>query len=421
MSFAYRKDVLDSGVRVVTESNDDAGSVALGVWMGVGSSCEPASFSGVSHFIEHILFKGTRRRTAYQIAYALESVGGSIDALTGRETTAFISRCLPEHVRRAVDVISDMLCRPAMSESAIEIEKSVIFEEIRNYEDTPEEVVHEFLARSIWNSNPMGKSVLGTMETVGRLTRDRILQYFKRFYVSGNTIVAASGRVNHADLVRYVDRLLKIPRQVPEPAEETYSGGLERVYHEARKVSQCYICLGTEAPPYVDSRRYATILLSLLVGGGMTSRLFQEVREKRGLAYSVYCSCEFYLRTGVFVIFLAVDPKKAKKAVAEVSRQLRLLKTDGLKKGELSSLKQQLKGSLVLGLESASARMSRLARQEHYLNGHRSMEESLTAALAVRRRDIMAEVGRLLDPSRVSLIAIGPRGTDFATASELDF
>jgi predicted Zn-dependent peptidase len=421
MSLVYRKDVLDNGVRVVSESSGDAGSIAIGFWVGVGSSCEPQSLNGISHFIEHILFKGTRRRSAYEIANALESVGGSIDAFAGRETTAFVSRCLPEHLRRSVDVLSDMLCHPAMKDDAIALEKGVIFEEIRNFEDTPEEVVHELLARSVWGSDPIANPILGSMDSVGRLNRRRVLPFFRSFYVSPNTIVSASGRVDHTRLVHYVDKMLKFPRGHKQPALEPYIGGLRRIHHETRKVSQCYICLGTEAAAYVDPRRFATVLLSMVLGGGMTSRLFQEVREKRGLAYSVYCSCEFYKNTGIFVIFLAVDPKKAKRAVAQVSEELRRFKRKGVSSEELKSVKQQLKGNMILGLESTSARMGRLARQEFYLGEYQPVEKSLRRAMRVSRAAVMHEAKRLLDPDRFSLVTVGPTWTIRPTRSQLNF
>jgi predicted Zn-dependent peptidase len=421
MNFTYRKDVLKSGIRVVSESSRSAGSAALGFWVGVGASCEPPNLSGISHFIEHILFKGTTRRSAFQIAHALESVGGSIDAFVGRQTTAFVSRCLPEHMRRAVDVISDMVCHPAMSSEAIELEKQVIIEEIRNFEDTPEEIVHELLGKSVWKQGTMGNSILGSKESVSRLNRKRVLPFFRGFYVSPNTIVAASGKVNHRELVESVDGMVNLPEEIDSGTVRAQDQTLPRIYHEERDVSQCYICMGIEAPSYADGRRYASILLSLIVGGGMTSRLFQEVRDRQGLAYSVYCSCEFYRDTGIFVIFLAVDPAKARKAVRSVSREIKRLKHDGLRRGELASAKQQLKGNLILGLESTSARMSRLARQEFYLNDYFPMETTLASVMAVRSDKVMAETERLFDSSRFSLVVVGPHSTSFPTARDLTF
>jgi predicted Zn-dependent peptidase len=324
-------------------------------------------------------------------------------------------------MRRAVDVISDMVCHPAMSSEAIELEKQVIIEEIRNFEDTPEEIVHELLGKSVWKQGTMGNSILGSKESVSRLNRKRVLPFFRGFYVSPNTIVAASGKVNHRELVESVDGMVNLPEEIDSGTVRAQDQTLPRIYHEERDVSQCYICMGIEAPSYADGRRYASILLSLIVGGGMTSRLFQEVRDRQGLAYSVYCSCEFYRDTGIFVIFLAVDPAKARKAVRSVSREIKRLKHDGLRRGELASAKQQLKGNLILGLESTSARMSRLARQEFYLNDYFPMETTLASVMAVRSDKVMAETERLFDSSRFSLVVVGPHSTSFPTARDLTF
>jgi predicted Zn-dependent peptidase len=421
MSLAYRKDVLGNGIRIVTESAADAGSLALGFWVGVGSSHEPAHLSGVSHFIEHILFKGTRRRSAFEIANALESVGGTIDAFAGRESTAFVCRCLPEQMRRSVDVVGEMLGDPAIRPDAIELEKQVIFEEIRNYEDSPEDVVHELIARSVWGENPLAKPVLGTMDSVGGLSRKSVLPYFHDHYVSGNVIVAASGKVDHMKLVRCVDRMLKVPRRPRPPEPRPYEDRLPRVYSDKRKVSQCYVCLGIEGPSYLENRRYATLLLSMVLGGGMTSRLFQEVREKRGLAYSVYCSSDFYRTSGIFVIYMAVDPAKARESVACVCKELKRIKRTGVRKDELRSAKQQFKGGLLLGLESMTARMNRLARQEHYLSGYIPIETTLRRAMGVTGDAVAREAQRILDASRFSMVTVGPRTTDFPTESDLDF
>jgi predicted Zn-dependent peptidase len=421
MRFSYRKDVLPNGVRIVTESGKDTGSVSLGFWVGVGSSLEPTEMAGVSHFIEHILFKGTLKRSAFDIANALESVGGTVDAFAGKESTAFVARCLTEDTTRAVDVITDMLGRPAVREKDIQLEKRVIFEEIRNFEDTPEDVAHELLATSVWKSHPLGKPVLGTPKTVGKLTRDAIMPFFKSFYSAPNIVVAASGRVDHSRLVDSVARMLKVGVDRPPTRVEPFKSRLPRVHGVTRKVSQAYICLGTAGPHFASPRRHAHMLLSMILGGGMTSRLFQQVREKDGLAYTVYGSCEFYRDTGIFYIFLAVDPKSVRTAVARVSRELKRLKTRGLARGELKSVKQQLKGGLLLGLESSAARMNRLARHEIYLDSYRTIDQSIRSIRRVTEADVMEEARLLLKPSAFSLVTVGPSWTEFPSKSDLVF
>lgn len=421
MKFSYRKDTLPNGVRVITEASRNEGSVSIGFWVGVGSSVEPPHLAGVSHFIEHILFKGTERRSAFEIANVLESVGGSVDAFAGKEHTAFVARCLSEHTMRAVDVISDMLCCPAMLDKHIELEKGVIFEEIRNLEDTPEDVAHELLGTSVWNSNPLGKSVLGAPETVGKFSRENVLPFFKSFYIAPNVVVAASGRVDHSRLVDSVARMLKLEVKSPPSEPQSFRSRIARVHNETRKVSQAYICLGVKGPRYVDTRRYAHMILSLIIGGGMTSRLFQQVREKEGLAYTVYSSCEFYRDAGIFYIFLAVDPKKVKQAVGRVAKELKILKRRGLARGELNSVKQQLKGGLLLGMESSAARMNRLARHELYLNGYHTIDKSLRRIARVTDDEVMEEARRILKGSSFSLVTVGPSWTEFPAKADLDF
>jgi predicted Zn-dependent peptidase len=421
MRFSYRKSILEDGTRVLTESSRSSGSVALGFWVNVGSSSEPPGLRGVSHFIEHMLFKGTGKRSAFEIANALESVGGSIDAYTGRESTAYVSRCLPEHLRRAVDVIGDMLSDPLLKPGDIALEKGVICEEIRNYQDTPEEVVHDLLARSVCGSDSISSPILGNLRSVSGFSRRKVLSFFRHHYVPERTLVAAVGKVDHSRLASHVSRLLKIRAHQVSDLKSPRGMGLPRVHHERRRVSQCYICLGAAAPRHADPRRYPIILLSTVLGGGMTSRLFQEVRERLGLAYSVYCSCEFYRETGIFFIFLAVDPKNARKATRKVAAELKRLKRHGLRPGELRSVKQQLKGSLVLGLESSSARMSRLARQEIYRGGYVKPEESLKGIMRAGTDRIMAEADLLLRGPQFSLVTVGPTTANLPTADDLDF
>ena len=420
MRFAHHKDVLPNGVRVVTESSKDSGSISIGFWVGAGSSLEPARLAGVSHFIEHILFKGTRRRSAFDIAHALESVGGSVDAFAGKETTAVVARCLSQHTAKAVDVISDMLCCPAMRKRDIELEKRVIFEEIKNFEDTPEDVAHELLASSVWNSHPLGKSVLGTPQTVGGLTRTTVMPFFKSFYVAPNIVVAASGTVDHGRLVESVRRKLKVGATKPPAEIQTFRSRIGKVHSETRKVSQAYICLGTPGLRYDDGRRYANMLLSLIVGGGMTSRLFQSVREKEGLAYTVYSSCEFYRDAGIFYIFLAVDPKRVRKAIGRVVDELKRLKSRGLASGELKSAKQQLRGGLILGIESSAARMNRLARHEIYLGSYHPIETSLARISRVTEGDVMEQARMFLTAPAFSLVTVGPSWTEFPKKEDLD-
>jgi predicted Zn-dependent peptidase len=421
MKPVYRKTILPSGTRIVTSSVPGATSAAVGFWVDVGSRCEPHSVSGISHFIEHVLFKGTHKRSAYDIAYSLESLGGSLDALTGREATVFMARCLPEHVSVSVDVIADMLSDPKLEEKDIETEKRVVIEEIKSFEDLPDEMVHELLAKSVWNNDTIGRPILGDIDSVSGFTRDSICDFFESFYAHGNTVVAATGKVDHDALVEHVGSALRMPGKRPPERREPYNSDIPRVYHEERDSAQCYICLGTLAPSYLDKRRYATLLLSAILGGGMSSRLFQYVREQLGLAYAINSSCEFYRDTGLFTTFLAVDPAMKSRAVASVIDEFTRIKKEGLKHGELDSAKTQLKGSLILGLESLAARMSRIARLELYLGDFYPVEKSIENTMAVTEDDIMEEVATLLDGPRFSLVTVGPSPEETLSESILKF
>jgi predicted Zn-dependent peptidase len=421
MKSTYRKDILPNGTRVITAADPQATSAAIGFWVDVGSRREPHSISGMSHFMEHVLFKGTARRSAFDIAHSLESLGGSLDALTGRETTVFLARCLPEYLEVSVDVISDMLSDPRFAEGDIETEKRVVIEEIKSFDDLPDEIVHDLLAKSVWNNDSIGRPILGDIESVLGFDRGTVSEFFKTYYAPDCTVVAATGRVDHEGLVDSVGRLLKMPgREMPDN-REAYASDIPRVYHEERDSAQCYICLGTLAPSYLDDRRYATILLSAILGGGMSSRLFQVVREQQGLAYSVHSSCEFYRDTGLFTTFLAVDPAARTRALESVMGELRKIKRGGLREGELDSAKRQLRGSLILGLESLTARMSRIARLELYINDYYPIQTSIEKTLAVTGDDIMAEAEALLDASRFSLVTVGPSPGGALSEGDLDF
>jgi predicted Zn-dependent peptidase len=421
MTSTYRKDVLPQGTRVVTSTNPEATSAAIGFWVDVGSRCEPHSVSGMSHFIEHVLFKGTHRRSAFDIAYSMESLGGSLDALTGRETTVFLSRCLPEYLDVSVDIITDMLSDPKLADDDIATEKRVVIEEIKSFEDLPDEIVHELLAKSVWNNDTIGRPILGDVESVSSFSRKSVRSFFETYYAPRSTVVAATGKLDHDALVERVSTVLNMPGVEVPANHETYVSEIPRFHHEERDSVQCYICLGTLAPSYLEDRRYATMLLSTILGGGMSSRLFQVVREQQGLAYSVSTSCEFYRDTGLFTAFLAVDPETKVRAIESVVSEFKRLKTQGLEKGELDSAKRQIRGGLILGLESLTARMSRLARLELYTGDYHTIDVSIENTLAVTEEDIMEEAGKLLEASRFSLVTVGPSSEGPVGESVLDF
>ncbi|MGQ9602843.1 MAG: M16 family metallopeptidase [bacterium] len=420
MTFKYSKDVLPNRVRIVTESSRSADSVALGIWVGVGSSCEPAHLSGAAHFIEHLFFKGTKRRSSFELANALESVGGSLDGYAGKETTTYVCRCLNEHLRKGIDVLCDMYCHSLMREEAIEIEKKVISEEIRSYEDSPEDIAFDLLCRSVWKKNPLGNPILGTIETVNGMTRKSLRDFYRTFYVGSNTIIAAAGKIDRQRLVEYVNRILRIPYRREVNSFEVEGTPLARIHHERRKVTQCYVAIGTECPRYADKRKYAATLLAQILGGGMTSRLFQEVREKHGLVYSIHSGCELYRATGMIYIFFAVDPRKVKRAVSSVLKEIHKIRRDGIAKSELVSAKKQLRGNTILAMESPLARMGRIARMEFCVQDYLTVDDLLMEVSHVTREKVMFEAEKLLNPENLSMVVVGPPGVSLPDESDFD-
>ena len=413
------KTVLPSGLRILTERVPHVRSVSLGVWVEAGSRDERSPHRGIIHFIEHMLFKGTARRTAYDIAYSLESVGGQIDAFTGRDVTCFFARCLDEHVEIALDVLGDMLAHSVFDPEAIEREKGVVLEEIRNVEDTPDDLIHDVVGKSVWGDHPVGSPILGTQETVGGFRREDLIQHIREFYTSGNVVVAAAGSLGHDAFVDMVSRYLRLPesRRFPRPrtAPPVYPG---RSQHVDKQIGQTHICLGAAALSYNDRRRFDLLAANTILGGGMSSRLFQEVRERLGLAYSIYSYVEMLGDTGLFGAYLACEESQAYRSTALVCDEFRRIKTEGVAQVEVENAKAQLKGGLVIGLEGMSKRMSRLAKQEIYFGSYQTVADALAEIDAVTREGVVEVCRSVLDPERFHLVTVGPEADGVPQALE---
>lgn len=400
--------LLDGGVRLVTEKVPLALSVSLGVWIGTGSRHERSEEAGISHFTEHVLFKGTRTRTAREIALALESVGGYLDAFTGRESTCFYAHVLPEHVPRAVDVLSDILRNALISGEQVRREQDVILEEIRTFEDTPDELIHDLFASEIWRGHPLGNPILGSARSVRAFRPSGVRGYIRRRYTAGRIVVAAAGAVDAAALRRLVARRFRFDDGgVPDLAAAPPSRR-PRLRVVRRALSQEYFCLGVEGVPVASPGRPALLLLATLLGGGMSSRLFQTVREERGLAYAVYTYSESCADSGLFATYAATEPSRAARVVQIVLREYRRLLRGGVTAEELRAAKRQIRGDLLFSLESTGHRMTRLAKAELYGQEFRPVEEILRRYEAVTRREVMEVAERVLDPARQTLVALGP-------------
>ncbi len=408
MSTAVDKRRLGTGITLLTQPMPDRRSVSIGVWVRTGSRNETPERQGIAHFIEHMMFKGTETRDARAIAASLESLGGHLDAFTTREQVCYTARALSEHLPEAIDVVGDILCRSRFDSTEIEREKSVIREEILSYEDNPEEKLGDLLAAQVWGDHALGRPILGTVSSVGSFTPDGLRENFHRRYRGDQLVVAAAGRLEADDLERLVEDSFAPPGGDP-PAGDTSPPVLPpSVRHTVEDVQQLYLSLGARGIPYGDPRRYGLVVLDTLLGGGMSSRLFQRIREDAGLAYSVYSSLDFLRDGGLVSVHLGVSPRRGRQALRLLREELDRLADEGPTGEEVESTKRQLHGSIVIAQESVSGRMYHMARQELYTGRYTSPEEQVECILAVNRDDVKALAAEFLRPGRFALAALGP-------------
>jgi predicted Zn-dependent peptidase len=387
-------------------------SVAFGAWVRAASLHEPRERMGVSHFLEHMVFKGTERRSAREIALSLEALGGSLDAYTSREHTVYQGRVLDEHLSEAADVIADIVFHPTLRESDLALERKVILEEIAMVEDTPDDLVFELHNEVLWGDHPYGYSILGTRDTVSSLGVSELRDLHRRAYHPGHLVVAAAGNVEH-------DRLLEVletsgwlrapagdltPLVSPPPRVER-----PRSHHVNREGAQTHIVAGTKAVAHGDPQRFPFLLLSTLLGGGMSSRLFQRIREELGLAYSVYTYQSFHADSGMHGVYVATAPETAGAALDAIREELRAVAEEGLPPDEIAMGRQQLKGQVTLSLESVSSRMYRAASVELYDEPYRTVDELLALIDAITVEDVANVARAYFAPDQMSVVSLGPK------------
>jgi predicted Zn-dependent peptidase len=408
MNTAVEKSILASGITLLTQPMADRRSVSIGVWVRTGSRDETPERQGIAHFIEHMMFKGTETRDARAIAASLESLGGHLDAFTTRESVCYTARALSQNLPEAVDVLADILCRSRFDAGEVEREKSVIREEILSYEDNPEEKLGDQLAAQVWGDHALGRPILGTTGTVGSFTPDSLRANFRRRYRGDQIVIAAAGDLQHAELARLVEAGFDPPAGEPPEPDPVPEPKPPCVRHVEEDVQQLYLSLGARAVPYGDPRRYALIVLDTLLGGGMSSRLFQRIREDAGLAYSVFSSLDFLRDTGALSVHLGVSPERGRQALALLREELERLAAAGPDAAEVEMTKRQLHGSIVIAQESVSSRMYHMARQELYTGVYTAPEEQVRRILAVTRDEVAAVAAEFLRPGRFALGALGP-------------
>lgn len=403
-----RETALDGGVRVVTEAMPELRSAAVGFWVGTGSRDEPERLAGASHFLEHLLFKGSDERSARAIAEAVESVGGDMNAFTTQEYTAFYVRVPDDHLPLALDILSDIVWTPSLRADDVESERQVILEEIRMRDDTPDDVVHELFDAALFPGHPLGREVTGTVESIESISRDNIAAYHAMHYRPDNVVVAAAGNVVHEDVVRLVEKWL--PRDAgTRPARVT--GGLrapQPLVVTRRGTEQAHVVLGMRALPRDDDDRYALAVLNQALGGGMSSRLFQEVRERRGLAYSVFSYRSGFEETGMFAVYAGTAPARAREVLDVLRDELDRVGADGLHDDEVDAAKGHLKGSMALSLESSASRMHRLGRNQLVLGSVPTLDALVAEVDAITPDDVARVVERVLAGEPRTLAVVGP-------------
>jgi predicted Zn-dependent peptidase len=404
----YRKSVLPNGIRLITERMPHVRSVAVGVWVETGSRHESESRGGMSHLIEHLVFKGTATRTAEDVARTMDSVGGQMDAFTTKEHTCFYVQVLDEHLPLAVDLLTDILLHPLFNADELEREKSVVLQEIKMVEDTPDDVIHDIFSAQVWANHPLGRPILGTREAVTGFGREAILSHFAEEYVPPRIIIAVAGNLTHGQVLDLFGRGFNGFKRDAVQHQDTRPLLTPSVNIVHKTLEQVHVVMGFPGLPHAARERYALFLLNDIIGGSMSSRLFQEIRERQGLVYSIHSGAQAFLDTGVLYLYAATDAGNFSKVLKSILKEIRELKKSGITEEELTRAKDHLKGSLMLSLESTSSRMNRLAKQEMHLSSFLTMDAMLAAIASVRHEEVQALVSELLDEDHLALTTLGP-------------
>ena len=405
---SIRRQVLSHGLTVITEQMQHIRSASIGVWLETGSRDEDSHFNGISHFIEHMLFKGTKHRTAEEIARQVDSIGGNMDAFTAKECICFSVKVLDEHVPIALDILSDLVLHPVFDAQDITRERGVILEEIKMDEDNPDYLVNEIFTQNFWKDHPLGKPILGTKETVKRFERQAVLDAYAPRFAPGNIIVSAAGNLDHDHFVELVSKHFEHMKPLKNGFHSAAPKVVSRIILRNKKaLEQVQLCIGVPSHPIAHEKRHAGYILNTLLGGGMSSRLFQNIRERQGLAYSIYSDLNPYRDTGALTVYAGTSKESAIKVVQSVVSEFRRLKTEPVPEEELRRSKDQLKGSLMLSLESSTARMSNLARQEMYFDRFYDLDELIEKIEAVTVEDLQSLAQEFFKTESVAVTALG--------------
>jgi len=417
----HHKTVLDNGTRIVSERLEHYRSVSLGIWVDVGSRDEVTADNGVSHFIEHMVFKGTQQRDSLQIAKELDAIGGLSNAFTGKEHTCFHSKVLDKHFPQLAEILSDIFLNPRFDDTDMSRERQVILQEIGMLEDTPDEHIHVVFNRLFWPDHPIGMSVLGTGESVAAINRETITGHIKRFYTPERIIIAAAGNIDHDGLVAFFEPLFESMRtedESPTRSAPRTNAGLSCI---TKDLEQAHICLGGRAPHLKSDLRFACAIFNTMLGGNMSSRLFQEIRENRGLAYSVYSFLSAYIDTGLLGVYVGTDPAEVNRVLGLVKKEIGKMQNGGLTQTELEAAREHLVGGIFLGAESTDTRMMRLAKNEFVFGRYMDFDELVSGLEAVTLDEVVAVAKETFETGQVSLTTLGPVSEQELDLSCLDF
>ena len=401
------RDVLDNGLRLVTERMTQVRSISIGVWLTRGSRHETPERGGIAHFVEHMLFKGTATRSAEDIAQAIDSIGGQLDAFTAKEYASYYIKVLDEHLSLAIDILSDIVRNPAFSSEDIEREKKVVVEEIKMVEDTPDDLVHEIFTQGFWENHPLGRPILGTRETVESFNADLLRSYFQNAYTAPNLIVSAVGNLEHEGVRELVQEKFGSVAQTGELFREQPPKVVPKILIRNKELEQSHVCLGASSYPQNHDDRYSSYVLNTLLGGSMSSRLFQNVREKRGLAYAVFSGLSAYRDAGSFTIYAGCSNEAVGQVIDLVVEELRGVKQKPVPDAELRRAKDHLKGSLMLSLENTASRMSHLARQEIYFDRQFGLDETLLGIERVTAEEVQRVAVDLFKDGSLAATVLG--------------
>ena len=402
------RSILPNAITVVTERMPQVKSVSIGVWLKEGSRDEPEAQNGIHHFLEHMMFKGTTSRSAKRIAREIDSLGGGLDAFTEKENLGFFAKVLDEHLPRVTELLADIMLNPLLRKEDIEREQGVILEEIKMFQDNPEGLIHELFINAFWENHPLGRPILGTFDTVAKFDREVLKEYFDKSFMPDNMLITAAGNLHHDQVLKLIARHFTLQGSASKKEERIPPKGVFAIkLHNKKELEQVHVCLGTSSLPYNHKDRYIYYLMNLMLGGSVSSRLFQNIRERKGLAYSIFSYLSHYLDAGYLAIYAGTSKNNGRKVIKLILDEIKKLKSQPVKDKELKLFKDRLKGSFMLGLESTTSRMANLARQMIYFGRCFTLDEILAGVEEVRVEDISRIAHSLFDQRQLALVALG--------------